>query len=562
MNAILTVCIGNTYENFAKITHPSIKKYAEKIKAEFIVIDKTKISNTTPHFEKFQIYDLLNKYERILYVDTDLIIREDCPNLFEIVPEHKLGMLDEGKFQSRTDAICAIAKEYNEQIKNWDGKYYNSGVMVISRIHKQLFKKPQNEVCNFYEQSYLNLRIINDKITMHDLDYKFNRLSCMDKHLGEHRLCSYIVHYAGVGIPDKFGKLHVNLNQLIPSDLEKWNNKEYLYYKKHAVIAIGHNRLGDHVATEPVVRFIINNSKDTKFIVMSSYPSLYRHLNCESVLYDDYDYLNDMPYLFINIGVPEDNMMHKYFNGNIMHNTDYFSLAATKRILNDKDKQIILKPTNKGFEEVINIAAGKLDNMILIHPGSGWQSKTFPKKWWDEVINELSKLNKNIGVIGKNCLIKDNSKTKEIRLGYVDVDIPDNVVDFRDLLSIDGLVALISMCPVLITNDSAPLHIAGAFDNKIILIPTCKHPDLIMPYRHGNKSFNAISLYKKIMFNEINLDLTGMSEYNRQERDGIGNLHKEIPIDKFNGNWDEILPNPIDVVNEAIKGGENETTSR
>jgi ADP-heptose:LPS heptosyltransferase len=58
---------------------------------------------------------------------------------------------------------------------------------------------------------------------------------------------------------------------------------------------------------------------------------------------------------------------------------------------------------------------------------------------------------------------------------------------------------LISKAKTLITNDSAPVHIAGAFDNNIVLIPTCKHPDYILPFREGRKEYKSVALYKKIM---------------------------------------------------------------
>jgi ADP-heptose:LPS heptosyltransferase len=75
--------------------------------------------------------------------------------------------------------------------------------------------------------------------------------------------------------------------------------------------------------------------------------------------------------------------------------------------------------------------------------------------------------------------------------------------DFRDKLSLGGLIALLSKAKILVTNDSAPLHIAGAWDNHIVLIPSCKHPDFILPYRHGSKQYKTHTLYKKVMHDTV-----------------------------------------------------------
>lgn len=75
-NAVVTLTIGERYKEIAEITHPVLKAYADKIGAEFVVIDK---DHGLMHWEKFQIYHLLKIYNRIIFFDTDIIIRNDCP---------------------------------------------------------------------------------------------------------------------------------------------------------------------------------------------------------------------------------------------------------------------------------------------------------------------------------------------------------------------------------------------------------------------------------------------------------------------------------------------------
>ena len=138
-NLVLTISIGNYYKKISEYTLPFLKKYAEKIGADFINIDKFDGNYITQKWNKFHIHELLNKYKRILYLDIDMIIREDCPNLFEIVPENKLGMFNEGKYVPRFEFLEQASEYYKEPLKKWNGKFYNSGVMVISRIHKSIY---------------------------------------------------------------------------------------------------------------------------------------------------------------------------------------------------------------------------------------------------------------------------------------------------------------------------------------------------------------------------------------------------------------------------------------
>ncbi len=76
----------------ANLTLPFLKYYANKIGADFIILNNVVINGTVPHYEKFQLYDLLEIYDRILYIDIDVIVTEKCPNLFDIVPIDSFGI--------------------------------------------------------------------------------------------------------------------------------------------------------------------------------------------------------------------------------------------------------------------------------------------------------------------------------------------------------------------------------------------------------------------------------------------------------------------------------------
>lgn len=200
MNLVLTIAIGDYYQELAKVTHPTLKDYSAKIQADFLSLDNVDISNTTPHWEKFIIYDLLKAYDRIIYLDTDLVVRSFTPNLFDIVPIEQLGMWNEAQCLHRPRHLLVTeALKYGIDISGCDHKFYNSGVMVISKEHQEVFKKPTVElgdINSYYEQMYINIMIKKLNINMFDLSYHCNRIDYIDT-LVANKEESYIIHKAG-----------------------------------------------------------------------------------------------------------------------------------------------------------------------------------------------------------------------------------------------------------------------------------------------------------------------------------------------------------------------------
>jgi len=92
-NAIITISIGKENNKILSLSQPFFEMYAKNCNVDFIIINKASINahNNHPHYEKFQLLDYLNDYDRILFLDSDIIVQEHTPNLFEIVPETHIG---------------------------------------------------------------------------------------------------------------------------------------------------------------------------------------------------------------------------------------------------------------------------------------------------------------------------------------------------------------------------------------------------------------------------------------------------------------------------------------
>lgn len=225
--AIMTKA-GDEYRSISELTHPIIQKFAEKWGAERInwtkncddcITQKGKIFGRTYH-----MYELLNEYDRVLLFDSDIIINKTCPNLFEIVPEDKIGVVMEdvgSRLKERRSRISKIQKAWGDV--GWKENYFNAGIMLVSKIHQPIFSKSTK---GYWEglgfcQTDVGYHIHRLGLKYHKLHWKFNHMSMFsEKWNGSpSRFDSYIIHYAGFGkFRDKGTR---SLEQFIKDDIKK-----------------------------------------------------------------------------------------------------------------------------------------------------------------------------------------------------------------------------------------------------------------------------------------------------------------------------------------------------
>ena len=514
--ALVTIARGEKYEKIWQRVEPFFLDYADKCDAELIVLKGVDgLDYPSPHWIKFSVYELLREFDRIAFIDADIIIRPDTPSLFDVVPEDKFGIFNEGEYTPRSMCIHEVRKVFAVDIKNWNGSdYYNTGVMVMSKCHRYLFKiteeiKPLRNA--FGEQTYINMKLMANNVKIFPLHFKFNRMSIMDRITGMTRLDSYLVHYAGDG--DK-------LFEKMDRDIEQWKKDAPFYTYRRNIFIWSLGGLGDCIATEPVIRFIKQKIyPNDEVYVMSKEHYLYEHIEGIHVSKDYPKNTFDAVHEMNTHQVPWD-QFGKLCPFPYVHSIDWASMATVGRQLPDKCKQITLKYAPEHLKEAMDICEN-LEELILVHPGVGWESKTFPVEYWQKIVDDLSDLGFKVGIIGKN--VNDLHRVLEVK-------VPANGYDFRDKLSVQGTIALISKARVLITNDSSPLFMAGAFTNYIILIPTCKHPDLIMPFRNGgDKYWRAAALYKKVLEDDDYRAVTDLKGWSMKEMPPGHNLMEYLP---------------------------------
>ena len=203
-NAVLTRSVGQKWDCLGLVTSDTMSNYAHKIKADFININNIFVHHSKNRcivFEKFQLYDLLTVYDRVMLVDFDAIISNHCPDIFKIVPEGMLGvsthhLIGEGFKQAVREQLDDIEIDWQES------KYWDSGVIVASRAHRDIFEykeQPQLEISCAEERTF-NYRIYKHKIPICELGHIFHYQPGHERDARwKDILDPFIIHWAGGG---------------------------------------------------------------------------------------------------------------------------------------------------------------------------------------------------------------------------------------------------------------------------------------------------------------------------------------------------------------------------
>ena len=210
MNAIVTIKIGERAEKIAALTGKAMRAYARKICADLVEITNPVCGSA--HWAKVEIFDLFEIYDRVLYLDNDILITPKAPNIFDHVPDTHIGALLESQFTDRE----AVMNEYLSGMHySWNPipfKYLNTGVLVIPDRWRRVFESPGEEEIKrniqfkkdhwdsqFHDQSFFNWRTNVCRADIFDIGPKFNWMDVMDDISSESRYDAHFIHYAGLG---------------------------------------------------------------------------------------------------------------------------------------------------------------------------------------------------------------------------------------------------------------------------------------------------------------------------------------------------------------------------
>lgn len=291
--------------------------------------------------------------------------------------------------------------------------------------------------------------------------------------------------------------------------------------------------IGDAICAEPSIRWALSKFTDCKFTLATEHIDLFRHLfdsrfldnslveiiDLKTTKVSSHD-LMDNYYVFKTL-VPSGHLQAEFIPHMFTHCIDYHSQTMWRTQLEPHEKDLLLLPNVKEFKY-----AEKFD--VLIHPGLSWPTRTFPREWWQEVADRLKQLGLNVGMIGG---VNEGIK------GTWDID---GITDLRMRPLMDS-VALCHKAKLVITNDSAPLHMAASSSQAFVAyLSTVKRPDLLAHYRCGQAGYRMKNFSRDGQWSMVNMNPNN----NDQIRFDL------LGMERMTTHW---LPTPHDFIESLIR---------
>lgn len=90
-NALCLFAIGKKYEKILEKNISQFEIYAKKCNAELVIINEPldKTFKRTLLYQKLLVPSHLEKYNKVVFLDLDIVISKNCPSLFDLLPDDK-----------------------------------------------------------------------------------------------------------------------------------------------------------------------------------------------------------------------------------------------------------------------------------------------------------------------------------------------------------------------------------------------------------------------------------------------------------------------------------------
>ncbi len=195
-------------ESLATYTVPLMEAYASRVGADFKKLGKSKVTEElSPYYEKTQIFDLLNLYERVLFIDCDILITPDAENLFDYSTNDSVAAISVEDVYPGAQKEKSVLSQLLGEV-DWVQPYFNSGVVLFTSTHKNLLNrtdgliekwikgKELQNIKGLNDQSVFNYRVNKYSIPINYLDPAFNFTKAQGHF--EERFGKHFIHYAGM----------------------------------------------------------------------------------------------------------------------------------------------------------------------------------------------------------------------------------------------------------------------------------------------------------------------------------------------------------------------------
>ena len=205
---LVTLSVGNEAEAIGPASLPLLKAYAQHCRADFKVLGSThRRQGAEVFYEKLQIRELLDQYQRVLYIDLDVLVNPRSPDVFEQIPESAFAA-------TAVESVLGKVPTEKQQIQSclggiaWPHPYFNAGVMLFGQSAKPMLDYcelnqgkwvdhiKKHELRTFHDQTLLNYALNKTNTDFVDLGRAFNFTRAWRQF--DQRFSQHFIHYAGL----------------------------------------------------------------------------------------------------------------------------------------------------------------------------------------------------------------------------------------------------------------------------------------------------------------------------------------------------------------------------
>lgn len=212
---IYTVDIG--VEDYTNITNTPMSNYANRIGADFYTCRNT--TRKSPYHAKYDIFSeaCAIGYEKVLYLDSDVLIRRGVPNIFE---HYTNALFNEIPLKEKYEIYDIVKIMINIGDKKFDSNcpFYNSGVILFDNFGLQKLNKEFENIKDSTIHDQYNLNNILRKIDLpiQHLNQRWNTNGGYRIPYDEPTLIdSYFIHVSKLELEKRIEKLNM-INTMFP----------------------------------------------------------------------------------------------------------------------------------------------------------------------------------------------------------------------------------------------------------------------------------------------------------------------------------------------------------
>lgn len=200
---------GKQMPEWAHAGSRSAKAYAEECNAHYVLSHDRFFQHLDPRLDSLRlVYDsFFDDYDNVLCLDLDMLVHENCPNIFQLAGSEDISMVHElGLFQSTSAGwlqkvmngplwkrgVIAYGKKLfgddwsfpkSEMYPQEPFRYLNGGLQMWTKTGRIKARKHFTSVDNYYmhtrytEQMYINIQLSQSIFKVQELDTSWNRVS-------------------------------------------------------------------------------------------------------------------------------------------------------------------------------------------------------------------------------------------------------------------------------------------------------------------------------------------------------------------------------------------------